>query len=110
MLVRAYWAASRSLFSHNDPSMCFRSLVAAAKTKPVTATTPMKLCNKVNLSMVVHLAKGPKPWIVPQIAMPDATKLTSVVAGGPKRRAAQTANGKTVRSEERRVGKECPSL
>src|SRR5262249_38661990 len=48
---------------------------------------------KTSDSFFPYIANPPKPWIVPQIAIDDTSRIEVATPRGPKRNAAQTSSG-----------------
>src|SRR5215510_13472169 len=72
----------------------FRSATTAAIMMLITAIVPRKACSSSKASFGGPSAKGPRPWIVPQIARPDRIAIAAAVSRRPKRNAVQTRGGR----------------
>src|SRR2546422_480603 len=69
----------------------------------------MKDWSKSSEAFCVAARKGPAPWSVPQMAMPESRTMTVAVSRGPNRNAAQASNGTVRYSNENRPPKTTPA-
>jgi len=84
---------SLSARCRNCSSTDLRSETTAARDNVITAMTPMKACRRRSDSFGVLCTKGPKPCKVPQMAIPDSTRIAVAASRCPKRNAAQMKKG-----------------
>src|SRR3989442_544926 len=74
-------------------SVRLRSATTAASSNAITVLTPMNACRISRDTLAEPVAKGPTPWRVPWMEIPDNRKTAVAAARAPKRKATQIRKG-----------------